>query len=721
MALTGATSGYEERPGRRRILSARMPGLVRPTNPTLGMLAGLTLLHVLTAVLFLVGSASGESAGLSRLPIDDAWTRMAHIRNFADSFAFEFNPGDASTGVTSPLWTVLNGTLAVVFGFGSSDLPALAKVLGVGFGAATVWMVFRITWQITRRRYVGLLAAAILAVEPNYGYAAVSGTEVTLFAAVSLLSSWAFMRGHVRTSGVFAGLALISRPEGILLAALIVGATIARWIWRREGAIFEQRQDVVDIAWLIVPSAALLLAWVVYNWSVTGNSLPDSYLATHDPLGLLPLSNLWNVWLGYLHQVAFMDGLAWLVGLPLISIGIYSLFRRHSFSAVPIALFSLAMVAAAMVTFERPDTAWLFDDRRHVDPAMPFIVIMLVTGMTRGWQAVWAWKNARSPLTERERKAVVITSRVALLALIVLPLAALPTRWDAATTEYSWSSRNVHDVEVAMGQWLNTNTSADSVVGAVPAGAVKFFSEREVLDLSGKNLHEAQGKPPLTYGLDRNVDYLVAFRGPFFDSIAGREVANETRVAFGNPFPSNIMRAYGPEGSDLGTELPRAPFVYFDPTSLDGDFTLIDSIDVGNGLAEGELSEVAHNYGIDGERTSYSFTARIDGTTTLTDDARVFRTAEEFTVASRPGVPLTIVKRYDASVAGSVRVFVDGTEAGTWDLPSERTFFGEAAFTVPAELIEDETTTLRFEVIPGQAAIAGSSFFYWILVPEQSG
>lgn len=722
MALTGAKDRYEQGAVKRRVPFALQPSewldKVRVSPSTLAMLVSLALLNVLTAALFMSGSASGEASGWDRLPIDDAWTRMNYIRNFADSFAFEFNAGEASTGVTSPLWIILNGTIAAVFGLDSGTLPGLSKILGVLFATLTTWMVFRVTWQITRRRYAGLLAGAIIAVEPNFGFAAVSGTEVALFSTVSLLASWAFLRGHIRTAGIFAAVAIIARPEGLLLALLIVGATIARWIWRRDGAIFEKRQDVLDIAWLAAPSAAVTVAWVAFNWSVTGSALPDSYLATTESIGLLPLSNLWNVWLGYLHEQTFMDGFAWLVGLPLIAIGIVAVFKRHSFSAAPIALFTLALIYSAMITYTRPDSAWLFEDRRHIDPALPFIVILLVTGMLRGWQAIWSWKRSRTPHSEQERKVVVITARVAILALAVAPLAALPFRWDSLTTEYSWTSRNMNDVQVAMGQWLNENTPGSALIGAVPAGAISFFADREVLDLSGKNTHGAHGTPPLTYGLEQGVDYLIAFRDPFFDSIAGRVVARDERVAFGNRFASNVMRAYGPEGSAAGEAMPREFFAVFAPSSLASNARIIDSIDIANELADAEISEVTHDYAIDGERTAFSFTATVREGLTLTDDARVFQVAEEFSVAAIPGVQLTIVKRYDASISSSVRVFIDGVDAGVWELPAQRTFFGETAFNIPGELVTAEKVTLRFEVIPGQSTIAGNSFYYWILVAE---
>lgn len=679
----------------------------------LGTLSGL---HVLTALLFMFSSASGEAAAWDRLPSDESWTRMTYIRNFADSFALQFSDGEAATGATSPLWVMLNGVFAAVFGVSSGALPAISKVFGVLFGAISIWMAYRITWQITRKQYFGLAAGAVLAVEPHFGFAAVSGTEVTLFAALSLATSWAYLRGRIRTAGVFAAVTILARPEGFLLVLLLVGATLGRWMWRRDGAVLERQRDVKDVAWLALPSVAVITAWVAYNWSVTGNALPDSYLATTENLGLLPLSNLWNVWLGYLHELPFMDGLAWVVGLPLMLLGIYAVVSRHSFSAVPIAFFALAMVYAAMITFTRPDTPWLFDDRRHMDPAVPFIVVLLAVGTARAWQLVWMWERVRKPQSDRERKAVYITARVAAFALVVAPLVALPVRWEALSTEYSWTGRNTADIQVAMGRWLNENTPEDAVIGAVPAGAISFFAEREILDLSGKNTHDAQDSSPLAFGIEQEVDYLVAFRDPFFDSVPGRAVVNEERVSFANPFQSNILRAYGPIGSAVSPEAAREEFQLFDPAGLE----LLDTLDVGNGFADPRASEATHSYGIEGDRLASSISMSTSSDSVLSDDFRSFSIAEEFIAASRPGEPLTIVKRYDATVSNQLRVFADGVEVGVWELPVERTFFGESAFTVPAEFVTQNRTLLRFEVIPGQNPIAGSSFFFWILVPDST-
>src|SRR3546814_3243141 len=56
-----------------------------------------------------------------------------------------------------------------------------------------------------------------------------------------------------RTAGAFAALTLAARPEGLLLAALILAATLSRWVWRREGSLLQRREDVRELAYIALP------------------------------------------------------------------------------------------------------------------------------------------------------------------------------------------------------------------------------------------------------------------------------------------------------------------------------------------------------------------------------------------------------------------------------------------------------------------------------------
>ena len=60
-----------------------------------------------------------------------------------------------------------------------------------------------------------------------------------------------------------------------------------------------------------------------------------------------------------------------------------------------------------------------------------------------------------------------------------------------------------------------------------------------MLDLDGAHTHEALRSTPLEFAEERHVDYIVAFRSPYFDSVPGRPVAHEEVTAFNSSLPSN--------------------------------------------------------------------------------------------------------------------------------------------------------------------------------------
>ena len=79
---------------------------------------------ILSASLYLgMVSWSGESLGF---PLDDAWIHQTYARNLAQDGQWSYESGRASTGSTSPLWT-LALTLGYTLGI---DYRLWAFVLG---------------------------------------------------------------------------------------------------------------------------------------------------------------------------------------------------------------------------------------------------------------------------------------------------------------------------------------------------------------------------------------------------------------------------------------------------------------------------------------------------------------------------------------------------------------------------------------------------------------
>ncbi len=274
--------------------------------------------------------------------------------------------------------------------------------------------------------------------------------------------------------------------------------------------------------------------------------------------------------------------------------------------------------------------------------------------------------------------------------------------------QYSWNNRNLQEVNVAAAHWMAGNLPEAAVVGVLDGGAIRFFGNQSVIDLSGINTHTAIGKPVFEAAQEHNIDYLVAFRNIYFDSWPlGDEVA-----AFSTP-QNTILP--GPELVVYQVNWDRAVILADKtlPHTLDvSDLVLIDFLDVGD-----QAQEEAHFYALDQPSTLVErvfHIAREEGQSIdIKDDARTSTGSEEFVVKSQPGRPLILAKRYDAAIGGSVVVYVEDKFVGDWDLAPREFVFGEDTIHIGREVITGTTTKLRFEYLirPGTNL---NSFYYCV-------
>jgi arabinofuranosyltransferase len=143
---------------------------------------------VLPAVLALAGVAVflraqlGLAGNLWGVPLDDAYIHFRFAQNLAAGHGFSFNPDHPVPGSTSPLWVLLLAGAAVL----GTPLWLAAKVYGVLFLAVAAVLAWRLALQLTGAPVLALATGALTALDGRLLWAAPSGMEVTLFAALSL-------------------------------------------------------------------------------------------------------------------------------------------------------------------------------------------------------------------------------------------------------------------------------------------------------------------------------------------------------------------------------------------------------------------------------------------------------------------------------------------------------------------------------------------------------
>ena len=183
-------------------------------------LVGLLIaLHAAAALLFLRGVGPG-------FPLDDAWCHLVYARSLVQGEPFAYNPGQPEAGVTAPAWTVLAAIPAAVAEAGGhpgwSPLPTRPdgpmRVLGGICGLLAGLVAMRLAGR--QSAWASGCAAVLFAFDPFLLLGRFSGMELPLFALVTLLFVEALLDGRADRAGWFAGIAVLTRPEGWVLVAL---------------------------------------------------------------------------------------------------------------------------------------------------------------------------------------------------------------------------------------------------------------------------------------------------------------------------------------------------------------------------------------------------------------------------------------------------------------------------------------------------------------------
>jgi len=462
----------------------------------------LLLVHVASAAFFLANRAPGTDAAVTGFPLDDSWIHLVYGRSLAHLEGFAYNPGQLETGFTSPLWAAL---LAPAFWLASSlaiDVVGVVKAMGVALGFACSWTAARLVITLSGRRLAGLAAGGAIALEPALTFDAVSGMEV-LAASLAVLAMLALLaEGRLPAAGLALALAPLGRPEqGLLtLAALpIAGALLMA---RRAGAG----------VWLRVfgPSALAGIAWIVYDLAVSGRPLPGTfYVKSLDASGVAHGVGVpWNLRvIGDVLADTTLGGWGagawlWLAG----TLGLARLATTHREGAARAAALLLALYAPLLLiglafTHTLP-TGDYYYWARYVHPALPAMAAICAVGAASLLERISSPRSGY-PVAERIGSALAI-------ALTAIALAGYPGKLAHAAERFAWNCQNMNEVQVEIGRWLAAHTEADARVGTVDAGAIRFFGNRETVDLLGLNSHTllSQGDAQIA---QLDLGYVVGF------------------------------------------------------------------------------------------------------------------------------------------------------------------------------------------------------------------
>jgi hypothetical protein len=112
------------------------------------------------------------------------------------------------------------------------------------------------------------------------------------------------------------------------------------------------------------------------------------------------------------------------------------------------------------------------------------------------------------------------TKLVALSITILLLVVPLLPHYNGQSTYYGRAVKTVNDLHVNIGTWFDENTPEDSVFATHDAGAVRFISNRTMIDLAGlvspDIIHgNMTARETLSYLREQGCNYFVYFNDLF--------------------------------------------------------------------------------------------------------------------------------------------------------------------------------------------------------------
>lgn len=477
---------------------------------------------LLGATLLLCGALLGSEVylldGRTGFPLDDSWIHLAFARNLAAGHGMALDPGHLVAGSTGPLWTALAAPGAAV----PVDDLAWMKLLGIGFHLAGVGLTWLLARGLGLGRGLAFLAAALTAGTGWLLWSALSGLEIPLFVCLALAGMVLHLAeradpGRPPLSLPVLGLAILARPEGLVLLACAAADRLLRFERRPDGALVWVAPAPADLRRL---GAGLLLAGLavvplaLFHVAIGGSPLPTTLGAKtaggptvhlprlrylHEAAGVLFRSHPWLTVLAPAGAVAMVRGLG----------------RRDDRGLLPVLWLAGLPLAYACID-PRSGAPLLGNFGRYLFPLFPVLVVVGILGLRPLAEALGADRPGTGRGVRLRRLAAVLA-----LALLVTPTLASGTRTAGLYL------RNVSDVEagdVRMARWLAGRLPEEAVLAAVDIGALAAILPNRIVDVAGiadPELHdhlrrarerdEGWQAAVLRFLAERRPDYLVAF------------------------------------------------------------------------------------------------------------------------------------------------------------------------------------------------------------------
>ncbi|MBI5806122.1 hypothetical protein HZA73_08760 [candidate division TA06 bacterium] len=362
---------------------------------------------------------------------DDAAITYRYAENLASGNGFVYNVGERVLGTTTPLFTLLLA-LGIKLGTKVHLVSAIFSFLSL---AASVLLLYRKSNLPGKFFVLFLLNVQIM-------IGATCGMECGLYFLIALAVFLLWQGKHYLWSGLAGGLAMLTRPDGIL----VIIALLAASFWSVKKGISGKPLLLLLLGFSIVAAP-----WLVFSWRYFGDILPMSFYAKVH--GGVNVDILWSL----IYKSFYL--------VPFFIMGFYSMMKKAKqgcyeirfYLAVWFVLYALAFILMNLT--ER--MVW------YVYPLEMIYVLFSLDGLQMAGRAIG------------HRKIRPVWLFVPFIAV------ALSFYGYGLYTYHRWLNGK-ETAKIEAGVWLSQNTPQNAVVAChTSLGQVGYYSRRKMVDNAG--------------------------------------------------------------------------------------------------------------------------------------------------------------------------------------------------------------------------------------------
>ena len=392
--------------------------------------------------IYLVGTSLLIHSFFSNWIYDDPFITYRYASNLQHGLGFVYNPGEHVLSTTTPLLTLLLALLGNVW----TDLPQLARMIGalsLAYGGIFIWDLAQ-TWKAPPVGWAGLL------LYPTFPLVlATLGSETPLYLAFCLGAFRFYARQRYSLTAVCVALAVLTRPDGILVAFLLVTHYL---FWPRGPVPWRA-------AGLFI---GLTIPWFIFAWIYFASPVPVT-LAVKQHQGIMAISQQFAP--GLLSILGWYAWWPYLLEAGLFAVGLIFMFgyarRWITLLAWPVLHFVLYWAMGVTGYF------WYYA------PLVPGFILLLGLGIMSISRLFLSNKTTLSYIAAGILLSVLVSAQVSHFQQ--MPGHPYPQLFiDNRLVMYR-----------VAGRWLRENTPPNASIGTLEVGVIGFYAQRRMIDFAG--------------------------------------------------------------------------------------------------------------------------------------------------------------------------------------------------------------------------------------------